>query len=184
VDKEPRPQSIDEALKWHAAISESVIQHRANVLSALRGGGSLPSTGSLIGLTESEIEAHFEAERAEVDGMCIVNIAAAAEAALRRDYRERVRRNAADPLSQAYCSYHKTLLGQKVWRPDFDQGGILDVLKDSNAVANHLVTAFRHVLRIRHWYAHGRHWLLRTNAIEELVAVYETCRALLDALPG
>lgn len=153
------------------------------MLAAWRGGGNAATAATFIGLTEVEIDAFFDDERAEVDGMCIVNIVAAAEAAIWRDYKERVRRNQADQLSRAYTSFRKKLSGRKVWRPDFDQGGILDALKSSTIVADHLVTAFRHALRIRHWYAHGRHWLLKTNTIEDPGAVYLTCRALLDALP-
>jgi hypothetical protein len=183
VEKQPQPQSIDEALRWHAAIIVSVIEHRAAVLAALRGG-TTAAGGAFIGSTEADIDAFFDAERAEVDGMCIVNIVAAAEAEIRRDYRERVRRNGADPLSLSYVAFKNSLSGQKVWRPDFDQGGILEALKASNAVAGHIVTSFRHALRIRHWYAHGRHWLLTTNVVDEPAAVYDMCNKLLLALPG
>lgn len=183
MEKLPEPQTIDDAFQWHASITESVIQHRAAVLAALRLGSSASIAATFMGLTEPEIDEFSRRERSEVDAMCIVNIVAAAEAAIRRDFRERIRRNRLDPLSQAYASFRKSLSGPKTWRPDFDRGGILDALKASNALHNHLVTSFRQALKVRHWYAHGRYWLLKSAAIEEPLGIYNACRELLEALP-
>ena len=183
LQRKPAPQSIDLALRWHSEISQSVMQHRASALGALQGVQSTASSASLTGLTEPEVEQFFENQQAEVDGMCIVNIMAAAEATIRHDYRQRVHRHQADSLSKAYVALKKKQRGRKAHLPDFDEGGILEALKDSSTVQGHLVTSFRHALKIRHWYAHGRHWPLKTNALHDPAAVHLACKELLDAIP-
>ena len=177
----PEPQSVDEALDWHLAISDSVIAHRAAALLALANGVFM-GPARFVGLTAAEIDEFFRQEQSEVDGMCVVNIVAAAEAAIRADYRERVRRNRSDALAQAYVAHQSSLSGAKVHRPDFDKGGILDALKLAHVVPDHLVTAFRRVLRLRHWYAHGRHWLLKTSIKDDPAEVYAVSTNLLVAL--
>ena len=178
---QPSPQSVDEALDWHSAITDSVTIHRSLVLSGLTPGAPT-SYARFVGLTLSEIDAFFRDEQSEIDGMCVVNIVAAAEAAIRSDFRTRVHRNQKDPVSQAYVAYHGALSGLKKYRPDFDKAGILDALKGAHAIPDHLVTAFRHMLRIRHWYAHGRHWLLTTSASHDPIDVHATSTNLLAAL--
>ena len=176
MEIEPNPQSIDEALDWHSAITDSVTSHRAIVLR------NSSRESRFIGLTVEEIDEYFATEYTEIDGMCAVNIIAAAEAAIRFDYRNRIRQSRTDPLSQAYIGYRKTLSGYKQFRPDFDKGGILDAMRSAGSVPLHLVSDFRHALKVRHWYAHGRHWLLKTNSTTDPNDVHAVCNALLVAV--
>ena len=136
-------------------------------------------------MTYDEIDAHFVAEREELDRYAVVNLVAAAEAAIRLDYRDRIRHNFKDALSKIYQNFHKGLSVKAKVRPPFDESGILDQIKSSTLVPAHIVTTFRQVLRYRHWIAHGRYWAeARINATsltpqDALVA----CNDFLAALP-
>ena len=179
--RHPQPQSIDDAFAWHVALVESVRLHRIAALAAVRSGAAVEPR--LIGLTADEINDLFDQQRHEIDGMCIVNIVAAAEATIRADYRSRLRTNRANPLAAAYRRFQRVLAGRKAHRPDFDRGGILDALKATAVVPNHLITDFRHALQLRHWFAHGRYWLLQTSLADDPADVYAACSASLAALP-
>ena len=183
MQRPPQPQSVDDALYWYDAIARSVSNHRATVLAGVRRGDPLLDT-PFFAMSVDEVEAYFARERAEVDGMCIVNVVAAAEAAIRADYAVRVRGAYKHPLSRTYASYHQSLSASARVRPPFDQQGILHELKAAAVVADHLVTDFRHALRVRHWYAHGRYWLLNSTAAADTPTdIYSTCVVLLAALP-
>jgi hypothetical protein len=182
MQKDPDPQSIDAALDWHTAIVDSVLAHRAATLAAFHTGAQRIAS-AFFGMTYADIDAFFVAERAEVDAQAIVTIIAAAEAAIRADYRERVQDVYRDALSQAYLELHHKLPNHERARPPFDEGGILEKLKDSGTVQAHVVTQFRDMLRQRHWIAHGRYWLLNLAAnYHEPEDVHAAASVLLAAL--
>jgi len=47
---------------------------------------------------------------------------------------------------------------RKQLRPDFDDGGILDVMKQAGVMDNHIIGRFREWLKAPHWLGHGRYW--------------------------
>lgn len=106
------------------------------------------------------------------------------EATIKVDYFRRVGQRLKDPLARAYRAWHKGLSGTKQLHPDFDEGGILTVLKQSNLVDNNIVGRYRECLRLRHWIAHGRLWT-RPVEVERLDPddVYDRAGALLRAMP-
>ena len=80
--------------------------------------------------------------------------------------------------------WHKTLSFKKQLRPDFDEGGILEVLKNAQVVDNHLVGRFRECLRLRHWVGHGRYWNKPVEAdMLDPDEVADRSDAVLHALP-
>jgi hypothetical protein len=115
----------------------------------------------------------------------VLNLVASAEASIKVDFFRRVREKLKDPLARAYRKWHRKLSAKKQLRPDFDDGGILDILKASRVMDNHLVGRFRECLRARHWVGHGRYWA-RPVEVDRLDPddVYERAGTFLRAMPA
>ena len=90
-----------------------------------------------------------------------------------------------DVLSKAYRKWHKTLSAKKQLRPDFDVGGILEVLKETKMMDNNIIGRFRECLRARHWVGHGRYWSkpAEVDALDP-DEVYDRADAVLQAMPA
>lgn len=102
-------------------------------------------------MTEGEVDAHYDAQRRELDRLTVLNLVASAEAAVTDDFFSRVEHNLKDPLALVYRAWHKTLSARKKRRPDFGGAGILTKLKDANVVDTHLVGQYAECQRARHW---------------------------------
>ena len=74
-------------------------------------------------MTEGDVDAHYDAQRRELDRLTILNLVASAEGTVKVDYFRRVDEKLKDALSLAYRQWHKTLSAKKQLRPDFDDGG-------------------------------------------------------------
>ena len=136
-------------------------------------------------MTEPDVDIHYDAQRRELDCLTVLNLVASAEATIKLDYVRRVREKLKNPLSRAYCKWHKGLSQKKQRRPDFDEGGILDVLKGAGVMNNHIVGRFRECVRVRHWLGHGRYWA-KPAQVEQLDPdeVFERANKLLQAIPA
>ena len=177
------PQSIDTVLDWHEGVTQFLERHRVAVLASL--AASSGTEARFRSMFPAEVDDYFDAQRRNLDLLTVLDLVASAEAALRIDYRARVQRKRRDTLSVAYRAYHKSLPAAKKARPNFDEDGILDVLKASSVIKAHLISDFRDTLRQRHWIAHGRHWSQSLGKAVYLPDdVYEIIDALLVALPA
>ena len=176
-------QTLDEIRDWHRGIVEALLAYRTLAHSAVRDG--LPVTPRFLGMTESDVDAHYDAQRRELDRLTVLNLVASAEATITEDYFRRVNQNLKDSLARAYQAWHKTLSKMKKRRPEFDGAGILTKLKEANVVDNHLVGQYRECLRARHWVGHGRYWPKPTE-VDRLDPddVYDRADALLRAMPN
>lgn len=175
-------QTLDEIRDWYHGIVEALVDQRAAVLRAVRLAA--PVAGRFVGLNEAGIDAHFDAQQQELDRLTILNLVASTEASIKDDYFHRVRRQLRDPLSRAYQDWYKDLPAAKRHRPDFDQGGILEVLRGAHAIDNHIIGRYRECLRPRHWVGHGRNWDTPVEIDRlDLEEVYDRCNALLQAIP-
>jgi hypothetical protein len=136
-------------------------------------------------MTEGDLAAHYDSQLRELNWLTVLNLRASAEAHIKVDYFRRVRAKRKDPLSRAYRRWHKTLSQKKQLRPDFDDGGILDVLKKANVMDNNVVGQYRECLRARHWVGHGRYWAkpLEVDRIDPDEA-YSRADAIIRAIPG
>jgi hypothetical protein len=175
-------QTLDGILAWHEGLVEALVEHRAAVVRALRVGAATPNR--FVGMTEGDVEAYFDDQRRELDRLTVLNLVASVEASIRIDYFRRVRGRLRDALARAYQEWHSALSGLKQLRPDFDEGGILDVLKQTKVMDNHIIGRFRECLRPRHWVGHGRYWA-KPVEVDQLdpIEVYNRAGALLQALP-
>jgi hypothetical protein len=180
---EPEPQTLDEILDWHRGIVEALNDQRASVQTAIRTG--LPVSPRFVGMTEAEVDYHYDFQQRELDRLTVLNLVASAEASIKIDYFRRVDERLKDPLSVAYRKWHKTLSAAKKRRPNFDEDGILDVLKDAKVMDNHIVGNYRECLQARHWLGHGRHWG-KPVVVDKFDPdeVYDRANALLQSLPA
>jgi len=176
------PQTLDEIRDWRDGIVGALVDQRASVYRAIRAGSV--TAPRFLGMTEGDVDAHYDAQRRELDRLTVVNLVASAEATIRLDYAYRVRAKLKDQLSRAYRKWYKTLSAKKRRLPDFDGRGILDVLKDAHVMDNNIVGQYRQCLRVRHWVGHGRYWAKPAEVdLLDPEDVYDRADALLRALP-
>ena len=149
-------QTLDEILDWNRGIVEALEAQRASVQQAIQTGTVVANR--FVGLTEGDIDTYLDAQRLEVDRLTVLNLVASAEATIRIDYRRRVSGKLKDALAKAYGQWHKSLSVKKRHRPDFDVGGILDVLKNAQVMDHPIIGRYRECLKPRHWVGHGRYW--------------------------
>jgi hypothetical protein len=176
------PQTLDEIRDWNRGLNEALVDQRASVLHAIQVGANvLPR---FAGMTDDDVDAHYDRARRELDRLTVLNLVASAEASVRSDFFRRVREKLKDPLSRAYQKWHAKLSAKKQLRPDFDEGGILEVLKEAHVINNHVVGQYRECLKARHWLGHGRFWE-KPNEVDSLDPddVYDRANILLVALP-
>jgi hypothetical protein len=177
------PQTLDEIRDWHRDIVDALVERRASIQHAIRQ--SLQVASRFVGMTEGEVDALYDANRRELDRLTVLNLVASAEGTLKLDYSRRVSKKLKDPLSLAYRRWHKTLSKKKKKRPDFDERGILDVLKKTKLIDNHIIARYRECLPARHWVGHGRYWD-KPVAVDQLYPddVYDRANVLLRAMPA
>ena len=86
------------------------------------------------------------------------NLVASAEATVKLDFFRRVGEKRKDTSAVAHRDWHKGLSAGKQLRPDFDRGGILEVLRQAGVMDKIIIREYRECLRARHWVGHGRSW--------------------------
>jgi len=129
-------QTLTEILDWYRGMVEALVDQRAAVLHAIQSGSAV--SARFFGMDQAGLDAYFDAQRRELDRLTMLNLVASAEASIKDDYFHRVRRKLKDKLSRAYRKWHKTLPKTKKRRPDFDEGGILELLKETGVMDNHV----------------------------------------------
>jgi hypothetical protein len=181
-DETAEPQTLGDILAWRSAMVDALIDQRRSVQRAIQL--QHPVLARFVGMTEAEVEEYYDAQRRELDRLTVLNLVASAEGTIKIDYFRRVRGKLDDPLALAYRQWYKTLSANKQLRPDFDEGGILDVLKQTGVMNNYVIGAYRQCLRARHWLGHGRYWA-KPVEVDSLDPddVHNRAEALLQALP-
>jgi len=176
-------QTLDEIRDWHRGVLEALLMQRGAVLRAINEGSTVASRFAV--MTESEVDQYFDSQQRELERLTMLNLVASSEATVTLNYFDRVGRNLKDTLSSAYRNWHKGLSARKQLRPDFDESGILTILKETNVINNNVVGQYRECLQGRHWLGHGRRWD-KPIAIDRFDPddVYDRCDALLRAIPG
>jgi hypothetical protein len=134
-------QTLDEIRDWHGGIVEALVDHLASIRRAIREGS--PVSRRFVGMTDADVDVHYDAQRRELDRLTVLNLVAGAEAAITDDFFRRIRNHLKDPLSRAYQAWHKGLSAADQLRPPFDGNGILSVLKEANGLDNNLVGQYR-----------------------------------------
>jgi hypothetical protein len=181
-DETAEQQTLAEIRHWHRGIIDALLEQHASVQHAIRTGSAVAPR--FVGMTEGDVDIHFDIQRRELDRLTVLNLMASAEATIKVDYFRRVRGRLKDPLAVAYRNWHKSLSAKKQLRPDFDAGGILDVLRKARVMDNNVIGRFRECLRARHWVGHGRYWAKPVEVDQfDPDDVYDRADALLRAMP-
>ena len=183
IDRETaEPQTLDEIRDWHRGIVDALIDQGASVRHAIQSGSAVAPR--FVGMKLDDVDAYHDLQRRELDRLTVLNLVACAEAAIKIDFFRRVKDKRKDLLAEVYRKWHKKLSGIKQLRPDFDDGGILDRLKDAGVMDNNLIGQYRECLRARNWVGHGRYWA-KPVAVDRLDPddVYDRADAMLRALP-
>lgn len=176
-------QTLDEIYDWYVGMTDSLVAHRAIVRATLLNG-TAPEP-RFFGFSEVDVDRYFSGQQSELDRLTCVNLVGSAEGSIRLDFARRVIGLLADPLARSYQAWYAALPSGKQDRPDFDENGILERLKDSKVLAsNDIVGRFRECLKPRHWVAHGRYWAKHASVDRLTPAmVFKRARDLLNALP-
>jgi hypothetical protein len=181
--KSAEPQTLHEIREWHQGVVEALADQSVSVHQAVRAGSAVAPR--FVGMTVGDVDAYYGAQRRELDRLTVLNLVASAEAKIKVDYFRRVGDKLKDPLSVAYRTWHGTLSPKKQLLPNFDKGGILDLLKQTGVMDNHIIGRYRKCLRARHWVGHGRYWAKPVEV--DRLDPEEVCLradALLRALPN
>ncbi|MFI5378090.1 MAG: hypothetical protein ACHRHE_02175 [Tepidisphaerales bacterium] len=178
----PQPQTIDEVRDWYENMDQCVLSHRVAVLASARAG-LLPANTRFFAMALDEIEDFYRSQRKELEQLTVLALMASAEASIRADYANRLKKGRSDPLSKAYAALHRNLDARFRNRPSLNDH-IVETLKAAAVIPNHLVGNFRDALLLRHWLAHGRYWAVdlgrNTYAPDD---IYRTIAAFLSAMP-
>ena len=176
-------QMLDEIRDWHRDMADALLTQRASVQQGVRMW--LAVSPRFFGMTDADVEAWYDTQRRELDRLTVLNLVASAEASVKIDYFRRIRQRLKDPLALAYRKWHNNRHAKKQFRPDFDEQGILDVLKNSHVMDNNIVGQFRECLRARHWLGHGRYWAkpVQVDGLDP-DDVYDRASTLLQAMPA
>ena len=182
-NKTAERQTLDEIRDWHRGVLEALLMQRGAVLRAINEGSTVASRFAV--MTESEVDQYFDSQQRELERLTMLNLVASSEATVTLNYFDRVGRKLKDTLSSAYRKWHKGLSARKQLRPDFDESGILTILKKTDGINKNVVGQYRECLQGRHWMGHGRRWD-KPIAIDRFDPddVYDRCDALLRAIPG
>jgi len=175
-------QTLDEIREWHKGIVEAIVTQRGSVTAAILNGSVVAQR--FVGMTQTDIDDYFDNLRRELDRLTVLSLVASGEAAITIDYYRRVRGKLKDTLASAYRKWHKSLPRKKQLRPDFDQGGILEVMKRARIMDKNIIGRYRQCLRPRHWVGHGRFWQKPAEVDQfDLDEIYDRISALLNAIP-
>lgn len=130
---------------------------RDDAISALQTYFSLnnPSPPNRLQLmTVPELDAEFEWAKAELDRQFMFALLAEMEALFRDDFKKRRKSKSSDTLTIA-C---RTIAKSRGSRVRFDED-ILDAWKLAMPGASPIIGQVRSAFRLRHWFAHGRHFV-------------------------
>ena len=171
-------QSLSKVWAWHEFQRALIGEEHKRLFGAL-ARGERPAT-RYVGKTPDELDADFAFQTAELGLLTMLGMLACTEAALRVDFIERVSERKKDEVSRGFRDVFRER-GKKI-RLEED---ILDVWRQQRIVRiKGAVSAFKGVLNLRHWLAHGRYWKPKLGRVGryDAVNVFEICRELLQAV--
>lgn len=171
-----RPPS-SELRAWHRELHAAIDGRELSVDDAVIRGEAVPD--SVLGMTEGELASFFERQRVELDVAASLLVLAEAEAVLRTDFVGRVKRRKKDAVSREFRKIHK-VSGNRV-RLDED---VLATWAARFPTASSAISAFRAVLNLRHWLAHGRYWVPKLGRDYSAEQAFGVADALFAKLPG
>lgn len=132
-------------------------QLRDEAVAAFRFFYSVANTSlpdRLLDMTVDELALQFEWAKDELDNHLMLGILAALEAEFRQDFERRCQKRLKDDLSRSCRAIRKKRKRRVRLEED-----ILNAWKEQCPSKHKLVSEIKSVLKLRHWLAHGRHWV-------------------------
>ncbi len=120
--------------------------------------GALTPDDAVYGMTDEEYQIMFDEMEDEIDHWVVLNLIASAEANIKVDYLTRVKNRKRDSLSRHYRAlYQSKKLRVRLYED------LLALWRDEDASSKIALDQFAEILKIRHWIAHGRYWILKSK---------------------
>ena len=166
-------KTIQALWDWYQCQSKLSLGKKSQVLIEMRND-QLPSDPLFFGMTGDDVEEFF----GELDYLIMFDLLAAAEAAIRVDFLNRVNDRKKDDVSRQFRDIHREK-GRKVALKE----DILGVWKEFLPTARKgAVGDFNGALKLRDWLAHGRYWTRKLGRDYSPDDVYDIAYNLLDAV--
>jgi hypothetical protein len=171
--------ALDSVWLWFEFQLELIGEERGRLMRSFHSDSDNENkrNSRYIGLTRTEVEELFDAQRGQLELLTMFELLATTEAILRIDFKARVTAKKRDLLSRHFRQLYREN-GDRI-RLDED---ILTALKDHGVPAN-IVSAMRGALKLRHWLAHGRHWHPKLGRGYAPGDVFDITKALIVSLP-
>lgn len=154
----------DDLLVTHQDLADGLIsiwKDKSNVIVNQRSG--------FFGLSEAELDQRLKQDREELDQWAVMMLAASFEAVLRTDAIDRIKRKTKDAIRKPLRDLHSKY-GPRVRFED-----ILELWEQHATIAATVRQDVRRLLNLRHWLAHGRHWVDKKSGMEPIPrAIYNT----------
>ena len=166
-------KTIQALWDWYECQSKLSLGKKSQVLIEMRNDQTPTSDPLFFSMTADDVEEFFR----ELDDLIMFDLLAAAEAAIRVDFRNRVDNRKKDDVSRQFRRIDKKK-GKKVAL----QEEILDVWKKFRPTAKRAVGDFNGALNLRHWLAHGRYWTPKLGRTYSPADVYDIAHNLLKAI--
>ena len=171
-------------MDWYEFQADVLAKEKVQVINALLTGAAVQNS-RLLGLAREEVEAFFQRQREELGFLAMLGLLAAAEAALRCDFQDRVEHRLKDSASRSFRDIYKKLRDDRQQNKVRLEEHILETWRTCEPSTRSAIGDFRGVLRLRHWLAHGRWWepkLGRLPSSYSPADVYDTAQNLLSAV--
>jgi hypothetical protein len=108
--------------------------------------------------SENEILNEYNLKSSELDKLFVLTLLSAIEAKFKIDYSIRCENRYKDEISQIFREYYR----ENSYRVNFEEK-ILKTWKDKSAKSNVFFNEIIQIFKFRHWLAHGRYWILKSN---------------------
>jgi hypothetical protein len=148
-------------------------------------GAMLASRSRFFAMTPGEIDAAFQEMTSELHHHLVLMLVASAEATLRTDALDRIRRRRKDPVSRKLRTLYQAKKAQgKRALPLEEILNVWDFETPGNQ-AKAAIAQMKKLLKYRHWLAHGRYWVDVQSGLNdpEPFEVWTLLRRLFDVLP-
>lgn len=165
----PRPADV---LEHHRRMVEALRLLGRHVVSVTTDGAS-----AFFGMTVDELDEALERAREELDEQVVLALVASAEATLRVDFDERLRRKTKCELRPRF----RALRDEHADKVRLDS--VLDAWVEASAGVE-AVGRLRQLVKRRHWLAHGRYWTDKSGIAPDPEQAQLAIDAAFDAMRG
>ena len=141
-------KSLAAIWEWYEYQSALSLSAKSHIRQQILAGDPVVHP-TFFGMSLDDVDAFF----GELDWVTILDLVAAAEAAIRVDFLNRAYHGNGERISKIFRGLYKQY-GPSV-RLDED---ILEAWKAHDPAIKNAVGDFKGVLKMRHWLAHGRYW--------------------------